>query len=212
MSDIGRYIVKFRKAKGLTQEQLGTNLHVTRQTVSSWETGRTMPDVETLSNIAQALDVSIEQLIYGRDIRSNARDTSIYKRLAGISANFVITCIGISILIQPYIHYTVEEYSVMPEFIYMSVVRPLIYLCGAICFLSLLSILGDIVVPNHMIRKILLYVGLSMILFFVYSVLAIYEFIPSTIWIRKSWFLMAFNPYIFVVPGICLFLGWNRHF
>jgi len=49
MSDIGRHIVKYRKAKGLSQEALGEQLHVTRQTISSWENERTLPDIQMLS-------------------------------------------------------------------------------------------------------------------------------------------------------------------
>lgn len=40
-------------------------LHVTRQTVSNYETGRSRPDVEMLTELAQALDVDIKELVYG---------------------------------------------------------------------------------------------------------------------------------------------------
>ncbi len=212
MSDIGRYIAKYRKAKGLTQEQLGTKLHVTRQTVSSWETGRTMPDVQMLSNIAQVLDVSMEQLIYGRDIKASPRDTSMYKRLTVISAIVVILCICASILLQPHISHSIAEYSVLPEFISINLLQPAIYICGSICFLSLLFILGDIVVPYYMVRRILLIVGFGTLTFFAYSVLAVYELVPSLLWIRQCWLWPTFHPYVFVIPGTCLFLGLNRHF
>ena len=39
-----------RKAAGLTQQQLADRLHVTRQSVSSWELGRTEPDLQTLTD------------------------------------------------------------------------------------------------------------------------------------------------------------------
>ena len=48
----------------MTQEELAEQLHVTRQTVSSWETGRTEPDIETLQQISDCLDVTVEELIY----------------------------------------------------------------------------------------------------------------------------------------------------
>lgn len=42
-----------RKAAGLTQQQLADRLHVTRQSVSSWELGRTEPDLQTLTELAE---------------------------------------------------------------------------------------------------------------------------------------------------------------
>lgn len=65
MSQISDRIKSLRNAKGLTQEQLAGRLHVTRQAVSSWETGKTQPDIETLGAIAAALGVSSQELIYG---------------------------------------------------------------------------------------------------------------------------------------------------
>lgn len=39
MRDIGKNIKELRRARGLTQEELGERLHVTRQTVSNYENG-----------------------------------------------------------------------------------------------------------------------------------------------------------------------------
>ena len=43
---IGKFIAALRKEKGLTQEKLGEKLGVTNKTVSRWENGNYMPDVE----------------------------------------------------------------------------------------------------------------------------------------------------------------------
>lgn len=65
MSQIGSRIKSMRNEKGLTQEQLAVRLHVTRQAVSNWETGKTQPDIETLGSIADALGISFQELLYG---------------------------------------------------------------------------------------------------------------------------------------------------
>lgn len=65
MSNIGKTIKKIRAERGMTQEQLAERLHVTRQAVSNWEQGKTQPDVETLSSMAEVFEVSVEELIYG---------------------------------------------------------------------------------------------------------------------------------------------------
>lgn len=62
---VGKNIKKFRSDKKLTQEDMAEKLNVTRQAISNWETEKTQPDIETLHNIAQALDVSVEEIIYG---------------------------------------------------------------------------------------------------------------------------------------------------
>ena len=65
MSSVGKNIQKFRKAKNITQEELAEELNVTRQAVSNWETDKTQPDVDTLTQLSEALDVTVEGLIYG---------------------------------------------------------------------------------------------------------------------------------------------------
>ena len=62
---IGKNIRRGREAKGFTQEELARRLNVTRQAVSNWENEKTQPDIDTLQKLAQHLDVSAEELIYG---------------------------------------------------------------------------------------------------------------------------------------------------
>lgn len=64
---IGKNIQKLRKEKQMSQEQLAEKLHVTRQAVSNWETEKTQPDIDTLHQIAMIFEVSIEELIYGKE-------------------------------------------------------------------------------------------------------------------------------------------------
>lgn len=63
---VGKSITAARKAAGLSQEALAAQLHVTRQTISNWESGRSAPDIESLKALAETLSVPIEHLIYDR--------------------------------------------------------------------------------------------------------------------------------------------------
>lgn len=65
MTSFTTNLKRLRKEKGATQDDLAQWLHVTRQTVSSWETGRCQPDIEMLMALAQALDADLNELIYG---------------------------------------------------------------------------------------------------------------------------------------------------
>ena len=61
---IGKNITMFRKAKGLTQAELGELLGVSNQAVSKWESELTMPDIMLLPEIAKVLGVTLDDL-YG---------------------------------------------------------------------------------------------------------------------------------------------------
>jgi len=65
MDQVAKHIRNLRKRAGLTQDALAERMHVTRQTVSSWETGRTQPDLETLTALAAVLGTDVNGLIYG---------------------------------------------------------------------------------------------------------------------------------------------------
>lgn len=57
MSDFSVRLSAARKACGMTQEQLAQQLHVSRQTVSHWENGRALPDVDMAKRVADVLNM-----------------------------------------------------------------------------------------------------------------------------------------------------------
>jgi transcriptional regulator with XRE-family HTH domain len=63
METIGHKIRKLRKQRGLTQDQLAFQLCVSRQTISSWETGRNIPDIDTVKKIATIFGTTTDFLI-----------------------------------------------------------------------------------------------------------------------------------------------------
>ncbi|MGM9680209.1 MAG: helix-turn-helix domain-containing protein [Eubacteriales bacterium] len=56
-------ICELRKAKGMTQEQLGANLGVSGQAVSKWEKGEALPDILLLPDLCKLLGISADQLL-----------------------------------------------------------------------------------------------------------------------------------------------------
>ncbi|WP_394272272.1 zinc ribbon domain-containing protein [Butyricicoccus sp.] len=56
-------IVNLRKKYGLTQDEMAEKLYVTRQAVSRWENGDTIPNTETLKLMSKIFDVSINTLL-----------------------------------------------------------------------------------------------------------------------------------------------------
>lgn len=63
MTNIGEKIKEFRIKNNLTQTELGDRLFVSDKTISSWESGRTLPDINTLIEISNVLNVSIVNFV-----------------------------------------------------------------------------------------------------------------------------------------------------
>ena len=61
----GLLIAQLRKERGLTQKQLADCLHISDRTISKWERGAGFPDVTLLGPLADALDVSVVNLLKG---------------------------------------------------------------------------------------------------------------------------------------------------
>ena len=66
---IGERIREARKRKGLSQEQLGEKLGLSFQAVSTWETGKFIPDPEHLPALAKELDLSLDGLFAEKEHR-----------------------------------------------------------------------------------------------------------------------------------------------
>lgn len=62
---VGESILKIRKEKQMTQEEFAKLFNVTRQTVSNWENDKSYPDLQTLVNISNKFDVSLDVLLKG---------------------------------------------------------------------------------------------------------------------------------------------------
>ncbi len=91
MSKISKNIKKFRSLNGMTQEDLAVKIHVTRQTVSSWETDRTQPDLGVLQSLAEVFGIEVEELIYGKR-RNTAEEKE--KLLFGNTLVTVLSILG----------------------------------------------------------------------------------------------------------------------
>lgn len=63
----GKFIASLRKAKGLTQEELGRRVFVSNKTVSRWENGNYMPDIHTLQLLSKEFSVSVDELLEGEN-------------------------------------------------------------------------------------------------------------------------------------------------
>ncbi|MHC5375282.1 helix-turn-helix domain-containing protein [Enterococcus sp. LJL120] len=71
--NIGESIKYYRNQSTLTQEDLAEKVHVSRQTISSWENSKSLPDITSLVMLSDLFQVSLDELIKG--------DTTMIKKL-----------------------------------------------------------------------------------------------------------------------------------
>lgn len=69
-------LIKLRKASGLSQEELGDKLNVSRQTISKWELGETTPEMDKLGELSNLFEISIDELV-----KDNAIPNTIIKEI-----------------------------------------------------------------------------------------------------------------------------------
>ena len=69
--EFSEQIRELRKENHLTQEEMATRLHVTRQAVSNWENGKNLPDIEMLMEISLTFQISLDRLIFGGEEKMN---------------------------------------------------------------------------------------------------------------------------------------------
>jgi len=79
----GRFLAQLRREKGITQAQLAEKIGTANKTVSRWETGAYMPDVEMLLILAEFYGVSVNELLSGErlsdgELRQKADDNIGY--------------------------------------------------------------------------------------------------------------------------------------
>lgn len=106
---IGEIILSKRKQNGMSQEELGNEIGVTRQTISNWELGETSPNVEQLKILSKVLKIDFNEIFNNRGntlpvVKKYKIDTIILLIIA-------IIIIGLVFLINNKNNYNVNKYN-----------------------------------------------------------------------------------------------------
>ena len=112
---------QLRLARGMTQEEAARRMNVTRQTISSYESDRTRPDLETVKHFAEVYDVSIQDILYGGD-RLQAQRGRV-RRLAWAAMADLVLCS----LIHSALLWTANRFFRIPEGVLTPELRGLFY-------------------------------------------------------------------------------------
>ncbi len=102
--NIGNQILTIRKEKQLTQEEFGRLFHVTRQTVSNWENGKSYPELQILVSISDQFDISLDTLLKEdskmvqsidkeRVMGIIKREKSVVDFFTGVGTGIIVSCL-----------------------------------------------------------------------------------------------------------------------
>ena len=103
----GQTIKNLREKRGFTQAELADKLGVTDKAISKWETAKGLPDITLIEPLAEALSVSVMELMTGnavvnKNISSNILRSKFYVcplcgNIIRTTGNAVISCCGITL-------------------------------------------------------------------------------------------------------------------
>lgn len=93
-------LLKFRKEKGYSQEELGNKINVSRQSVSKWESGESKPDMENILLLCKLLEKDLNELISGTSnfINNNNNNNKINKKVILNILKIVVVLIVIALI------------------------------------------------------------------------------------------------------------------
>ncbi|MDV8952473.1 XRE family transcriptional regulator (plasmid) [Leuconostoc mesenteroides] len=169
-------LIKAKRQKmSLTQMDLANKLLVSNKTISNWETGKTLPDIENIILISKYLNLSLDDLFLGDEtmvekLRENQQERKFYRvvTISLISA-MVVGTIGYLFLKLFYSASLASIESNVSTYLAIPILVLIIYILTKINWHSLISILN---------KKLIIAIGL---LIFLYAVIPVMEVIDGLI-------------------------------
>lgn len=80
-------LISLRKSKGLSQEELGMELEVSRQTISKWEAGQSYPDFQRLVILSDYFDMTLDELVKDIDVQDVRNKNLTDEKISSIHAD-----------------------------------------------------------------------------------------------------------------------------
>ncbi|WP_223321330.1 helix-turn-helix domain-containing protein [Leuconostoc mesenteroides] len=164
-----------RQKMSLTQMDLANKLLVSNKTISNWETGKTLPDIENIILISKYLNLSLDDLFLGDEtmvekLRENQQERKFYRvvKISLVSA-MIFGTIGYLFLKLFYSTNMTTIASTLSDYLAVPMLVLIIYILTKINWHSLISVLN---------KKLIIAIGL---LIFLYSVTPVMEVIDGVI-------------------------------
>lgn len=124
-----------RQQANLSQQAVADELHISRQSISKWETGKTLPDIENLIRLSTLFDLSLDDLIKGDTTMMTkiSHDSKVFTILKIVLATLVLT-----IVFALTIAFTLVQLvpgTVHPVLVYVPILFSLIVPVGALLYM-----------------------------------------------------------------------------
>ena len=220
MNPVAKNLKTVRMKAGYTQNDLAQALHVTRQTVSSWETGRSEPDIATLTALAEYLQTDVTSLIYGPKAPPYQIMQKKYRVWCVILGLVALSGFAAHLWLRPWlIAQRVRTYDVVPYALYQTALVPVCLAAAGAFFPCLLSLWTNTGLKKPW-RAAALILGAAMLVPVLGCAL---QFAARTrtpdVSTLKLWFpfvlqdpngVELWTHAMPIISGICLFLGINR--
>lgn len=164
-----------RQKMSLTQMDLANKLLVSNKTISNWETGKTLPDIENIILISKYLNLSLDDLFLGDEtmvekLRENQQERKFYRVITiSLVSAMVVGTIGYLFLKLFYSTNMTTIESNLSDYLSIPILVLFIYILKKINWHSLISILN---------KKIIIAMGL---LLFLYGIVPVMDFVDSFI-------------------------------
>ena len=110
---IGTYIKQLREKNNLTQEQLAEKINISRQAISKWEVGKTLPDYASLEKLCEVFNVSITEILSASsETNSNKLLLSLFNKKLQLKKIIIFSILIIIILLLSFlIYYFYNQYN-----------------------------------------------------------------------------------------------------
>lgn len=219
MNTVAKNLKCLRKQAAMTQEELAERLHVTRQAVSSWETGKTQPDIETLTALAETLGTDVNELICGPRPRVGVylRFQRRYVALTAVCGAVLLLKLLLGLTLEPWmLERRAATFDIWPSLYYGMTVPPLVWLAAGVGLPALASLWADLRVRDNSLRRGLAVAGGLCLLLYGGWFLACWAGVPD--WpgmaLCRQWvYLLLKEKTLRLGPvflgGLFLFLGLN---
>ncbi len=140
--NFSKNLLTLRKSRGLSQVQLAEALNYTDKAVSKWEKNETIPDITSLSAIAEYFDITVDDLISSRNVvkKSNRKKNRV---------RIILSSIGICFFVCAFIYLFLALYNIPKSYV-------------AIPFAFFTSGIVLIVFTSLWFRRLYIYLGISL--------------------------------------------------
>jgi transcriptional regulator with XRE-family HTH domain len=109
---IAEEICRLRAAAGMSQEELAAKLEISRQSVSKWETGASVPDVEKLVKMAELFGVTLDELVTGNrpePMKPEEKRMTLWQILGATLLVLAGLCVAVTVLFESYFAFHTSE-------------------------------------------------------------------------------------------------------